>query len=120
MISDPNPSRVTSALNALCDECDRLLARWPEFCAALERYVIELFRNAISKNLSTDERAAYEDDKGQPSNEKILLAIESGTIALTRSFEEPVHTEVYFGVSWDEEHGVEVSFDEAGQIVRSF
>ena len=116
----PDPSRVNAALDALCDECDRLRARWPELRTELKRYVIDLFRNAISKNLRPDERAAYEDDQGEPCDEKILLAVESGSIVLTRAFEEPVHTEVYFGVSWDEEHGVEVPFDEAGQIVRSF
>ena len=39
---------------------------------------------------------------------------------LTRHFEEPVHTEFSFGVSWDEEHGVEVQLDENGEILRSF
>ena len=39
---------------------------------------------------------------------------------LTRYFEEPVHTEIDFGVSWDDEHGVEVQFDENGKILPAF
>jgi hypothetical protein len=114
----PDPSRVASAHDALCDEWDRLRARWPELRPELERYVIDLFRNVISENLSTDERAAYEDGEGELSEAKILRAVERGTIVLTRAFGGPVHTEFYFGVSWDEEHGVEVQFDEDGEIVR--
>ncbi len=113
----PDPSRVASALDALCDECGRLQARWSELCPSLERHVIDLFRGAISNHLPADLRAAYEDLDGQLSAEKILDAVESGTIVLTRHFEEAVHTEIYFAVSWDEEHGVEVQLDEDGKIL---
>lgn len=116
----PDPSRVASALDALCDECGRLRAHWPELRPGLERHIIDLFRGVISNDLPAGERAAYEDDDGELSAEKILGAVESGAIMLTRHFEEPVHTEIYFGVSWDEEHGVEVQFDEDGEILRWF
>jgi hypothetical protein len=116
----PDPSRVASALDALCDESDRLRARWPELRPGLERHVIDLFRGVISSYLPADERAAYEDDDGELSAVKSVGAVESGSIVLTRRFEEPVHTEIYFGVSWDEEHGVEVQLDEDGEILPSF
>ncbi len=116
----PDPLRVDEALHALCDEWGRLRARWPELGPELEQYVISLFRNLISNNLFADERAAYEDDDGELSDEKILGAVQGGSIVLTRYFEEPVHTEIDFGVSWDEEHGVEVQFDENGKILPAF
>ena len=115
-----DPSPVASALDALSDEWGKLLARWPALRPGLKQYVIDLFRNVISTSLPADELAAYEDDDGGLSDEKILGAVESGTIVLTRHLEEPVHTEIYFGVSWDEEHGVEVQFDEDGEILRWF
>jgi hypothetical protein len=115
----PDPSRVTSALDALCDEWGRLRARWPELRGGLKRYIVDLFGNLISHHLPADERVAYEVD-GQLSEGRVLGAVESGTIVLTRHFEQPVHTEIDFGVSWDEEHPIEVQFDADGEILRYF
>jgi hypothetical protein len=116
----PDPSRVNSALDALCDEWDRLRARWPELLPELRLYVLDLFRNVIAENLPEDESPAYQDDDGAWSEEKILGAIEGGTIVLTRHFDDPVLTEIYFSAAWEEEHGVEVQFDEDGEILRWF
>jgi predicted nuclease with TOPRIM domain len=116
----PEPSRVAASLDALCDEFGRLRERWPELCPGLERHIVELFRRVISDNIDPDEREAYEDDDGELSDEKILEAVEGGVMVLTRHFEEPVHTEIYFSVSWDEEHGIEVQLDENGEILSWF
>ncbi len=116
----PDPSLVAAALGALCDEFGRLQARWPELCPGLERHVVDLFRGTISDYLPADEREAYEDDEGEISAEKIRDAIESGTIVLTHHFAGSVHTEVYFRVSWDEEHPLEVQLDEDGEILSCF
>jgi hypothetical protein len=116
----PGPSIVASALDALCDEWDRFQARWSELRPALERYVLECSRGLISHHryLSAEERSAYEDDEGELSDEKILSAVERGTIQLTRHFEQPVHIELHFRVPWDDEHGIEVQFDADGEILR--
>ena len=76
----PDPLRVDEALHALCDEWGRLRARWPELRPELEQYVISLFRNLISNNLFADERAAYEDDDGELSDEKILAPFREGRL----------------------------------------
>jgi hypothetical protein len=115
----PDSAEVASALDALCDEAERFQARWDELLPELERFIIELF-HAIADQLSDEDRAVCEDDDGEISGEKILEAVEGGSLVLTRHFNEPVHAEFYFAVSWDEEHGIEVPLDEEGNLLRYF
>ncbi|WP_165250652.1 hypothetical protein [Paludisphaera soli] len=112
-----DPSRVASALDALCDECGRLRARWPELRPGLERHVLDVLRGVASHSLPADERAEYEDDGGELSAGKLLGAVEGGAIVLTRHDDRPVHAEIHFGVPWDEGRGFEVQFDADGEIL---
>ncbi len=115
----PDPAEVASALDALCDEAERFQARWDTLLPELERFIIERF-HAIADQLPDENRALCENDDGEISDKKILEAVEGGSLALTRHFNQPVHAEFSFAVPWDEEHGIEVPLDEAGNPLRYF
>ena len=115
----PDPSRASAALDALCDERDRLAARWPEPSAELRQYLLDFFRGAVAKHLPAATLAAY-CEGGKITDKKILRAVKAGTISLTHSFDSPVQIESHFRVDWDDDEGVEVQFDADGKIVRGF
>jgi hypothetical protein len=106
---------------------ERLLARWeefrerfPELEGELRAYVLELFKQVQAPQLPEEERVAYEDEQGEISDEKVLANVKGGTVTLVDSQAGGIELTVQFDVPWDEEHGVEVQFDEDGDIERWF
>lgn len=116
----PEPAALVAAFDALADAWDELRGRVPELLADLRQHLIDEFRTIRADQLSDDELPDYLGDDGEIAEEKILEAVEGGSISLQYAGREGVQTTIHFAVRWDEEHGVEVSFDPEGQIERWF
>ena len=115
-----DPARIDAAY-------ERLLARWeqfrecfPELEGELKEYVLDLFKEVQAPQLSEDDRAAYEDEQGEISDEKVLANVKGASVELVHHHAGGIELTVQFAVPWDEEHGVEVQFDEQGEIQRWF
>ncbi|HWE40664.1 MAG TPA: hypothetical protein VG406_29230 [Isosphaeraceae bacterium] len=116
----PDPARVDSALDALCDAYDRLVARWPTLLPELTRFVVDLSRDMIPDRLDGDDLSALQGDDGALDDAKVLATVTHGTIFLTRYHDAPASIEANFRVTWEDEHPLEVPFDEDGELCRWF
>jgi hypothetical protein len=114
----PEPARIDSALHALCDEYDRLVARWPALLPDLTSYILDDSRTMIPDRLHGDDLAALQGDDGELDDAKVLATVTHGTISLTRYHDAPPSPEINFRVTWEDEHPIEVQFDEDGEIYR--
>jgi hypothetical protein len=116
----PEPARIDAALDALCDEYDRLVARWPALLPELTSYILGVSRIMIPDRLHGDELAALQGDDGELDDAKVLASVTRGAISLTRYHDAPPSLEIDFRVTWEDEHPIEVQFDEDGEIYRWF
>jgi hypothetical protein len=114
-----DPALIDAAYEQLLGKWEEFRDRFPELEPELKEYVLELFRKVSADQLGAEERADYEDDDGEISDEKILANVEGASVNLVHH-DGGVEVTVHFGARWDEEHGVEVQFDENGEILRWF
>jgi hypothetical protein len=117
---EPNPARIDQAYEKLLGAWERFRERFPKLEPELRQYLLDFFRQYRADDLPEDERAEYEDQAGQLSDDKILAHTEGATAALTYHAHGEVETVVHFDVPWDEEHGLEVQFGPDGKIEQCF
>jgi hypothetical protein len=115
-----DPARIDAAYEKLLARWERFRERFPDLKGELKEYVLDLFKNVYAPQLGEDERTDYEDEQGEVSDEKILAHLGGAGVNLVHSSGGGVELTVHFDAPWDEEHGVEVPFDERGEIQRWF
>jgi hypothetical protein len=116
---EKDPARIDAAYERLLARWEEFRERFPELEGELKEYVLDLFKQVQAPQLSEEERAAYEDEQGEISDEKVLANVKGATVTLAHN-DGGIEQTVHFDVPWDEEHGVEVQFDEDGEIMRWF
>ena len=117
---EPEPTALAAAFDALADAWDEFRAGFPFLLTELRQYLIDEFRSIRADQLSDEERPEYLGHDREIADGKILEAVEDGSIALQYDRQAGVQTTIHVGVRWDEEHGVELTLDEYGQIQRWF
>jgi hypothetical protein len=112
------PANDSSALHAILDAYDRLRERFPQEQQEIRAQVVRSF-DIYREELERWGLEDYElDAEGQPTEASILQHAGNGSICLSvyESDEEDdvhdVHIQVFFGVDWDEEHGLEIGIDD--------
>ena len=114
------PSRIDAGYEKLLARWEQFRKLFPELEGELKEYVLDLFREVQATQLSDDDRAAYEDEQGEISDDKVLANVKGASVVLVDGHAGGIELTVQFEVPWDEEHGVEVQFDEQGEILRWF
>ena len=104
--------------------CEKLLAAWesfrnrfPVYVPQFKKYLVELFRGCYLVELPPHEKAWYLGPDLQVCDEAILKHVTGGTVGLALERDKTA-LEVWFDVDWDPEHGAEVEFDAAGNLIR--
>lgn len=112
----PSETELAAGYWELLDAWETLHARWPALEPAVRQYLLDNFRDVYIDQLWDDERAEYEDENGEITDETILANVESGTVALAYNEFEGVSVSIQFDTNWDLEHGVDIELDENGEI----
>ncbi len=102
-------------LKEMLDACDRVRKNFAKHEAQMRQYILEHFNMARPSVEHFGMLDDYEcDDEGNPTEESILKHADGGRIHLRPAEgDDPfVMIEVYFGVDWDEEHGLEMSIED--------
>lgn len=105
------PAKKDAVLSRLLDVCDRLRRRFGRVQADLRREVLEhfeMYRDWIgAQSLEWSER----DASGRPTERAVLEKAGGGCIRIEAPewAEDAATIDVFFGVEWYEEHGLEVS-----------
>jgi hypothetical protein len=113
-------ARIDAAYEKLLARWEQFRERFPELEGELREYVLDLFKEVQAPQLFDEERAAYEDEQGEISDEKVLANVNGASVVLVHTSAAGIELTVQLDVPWDEEHGVEVQFDEQGEILRWF
>jgi hypothetical protein len=96
------------------DALDAFRTRLAVHIAELENYLVDSFRY-LEPHLSVVERQAMADVGGSISNAAILRGVRSMHVRFCATAKTVLRT-AWFDVPWDEEHGLEVEWDEAGNL----
>lgn len=114
----PDPAHVAEAFNQLIDAWEQLRPRFPTLEPQIKQAILDDFRTYRADQLWPEERADYEDDRGQITDEKILAKVDGGAVALIHHGHSPMERTIGFDVGWDEEHGLEIGFDADDKIIH--
>ncbi|HUG70366.1 MAG TPA: SMI1/KNR4 family protein [Pirellulaceae bacterium] len=108
------PKRQAKSLGSVLEVADRMVKRFPQQCDQWCEGVLEHFRQREGQ-LDDWELEDYElDEDDAATNESILKHAGDGTIRL-QAYDEAdsdIDTSVYFSVEWDEEHGLEIEWED--------
>ena len=106
------------ALRRLLDEVDAFAARVSagELVSAFKQYIIQFFRQVYEPQLPDFELEELQDVQGVITDEAILGCVGSGNVVF--EYAGDVWVCAYLSASFDEEHGVDIEFDEQGEIAR--
>lgn len=106
-------TKQAEVYDALIAAWEDLKPRLPQLLAEARRDVISQFRDIYADQLWDDQRADYEDEDGEVSDERILEHVGGGCLTLQYTeYEgeyEGIERSIQFGVEWDDEHGCEIS-----------
>lgn len=105
------PSKQLECLKGLLSAVDRLKQELKTLVPDWQLQLVDSFRN-YEPQMDEFELEDYEHDlSGEVTIESILQHVSSGQIAL-QSLGERVVGQVFFSIDWDEEHGLEVLWDD--------
>ncbi len=105
------PSKQLNCLKELLSGVDRLKQELKTLVPGWQLQLVDSFRNYESQ-MDEFELEDYEHDlSGEVTVESILQHVSSGQIAL-QSLDERVVGRVFFSIDWDEEHGLEILWDD--------
>ncbi|MFO1042602.1 MAG: ankyrin repeat domain-containing protein [Planctomycetaceae bacterium] len=112
------PSKQLDCLQGLLSAVDRLKQQLKTLVPGWQLHLVESFRNYESQ-IDGFELEDYERDlSGEVTVESILQHVSSGHIAL-QSPGDCVVCRVFFSFDWDEEHGLEILWDEEPPVPPS-
>lgn len=115
----PSPRDATAGYTALLTAWDDFQRRFSEYVPKFRAYLLELFRGCYFDEIEPREKAEYLDGQLHVSDAAILKHVEYGIIGLSWDGCN-VTRQVWFAVDWDAEHGADVEFDPAGNVVQSW
>lgn len=105
------PSKQLDCLKGLLSAVDRLKQELKTLVPGWQLQLVDSFRSYESQ-MDEFELEGYEHDlSGEVTVESILQHVSSGQIAL-QSLDERVVGRVFFSIDWDEEHGLEILWDD--------
>lgn len=104
-------------LRRLLDEVGEFRGRLQAWLAALRRHLVECFRTCYERGLPNVDRQRLSEAGGAIDDAAILREVQSIRLRFDATRKSIVRT-AWIAVGWDEEHGVDVEWDEAGEIVR--
>lgn len=105
------PSKQLNCLKELLSGVDRLKQELKTLVPGWQLQLVDSFRNYESQ-MDEFELEDYEHDlSGEVTVESILQHVSSGQIAL-QSLDERVVGRVFFSIDWDEEHGLEILWED--------
>ncbi|HZL87946.1 MAG TPA: hypothetical protein VFB96_06175 [Pirellulaceae bacterium] len=104
-------------LRGLLELVDKFRAGLAEHLADLKHYLVDCFRECYEDQLEEFDRRRLADSRGTIEDAKILRDVQSIHLRWDATGKAIVRT-AWIAVGWDEEHGIDVEWDEAGQITR--
>ena len=105
-------------LRRLLDALDAFRMRLAEHIAELENYLVDSFRTYCEPHLSEVERQEVADGSGSIANAAILREVRSMHLRFYANGNSILRT-AWIDVPWDEEHGLDVEWDESGKLILS-
>jgi hypothetical protein len=115
--TDARPREASAGYEALLADWDAFRRRFSEYVPQFRAYLLELFRGCYLDEIAPREKAQYLDKDLKVSDSAILKHVESGIIGLSWDGKS-VTLQVWFAVDWDPEHGADVEFDPAGNVIK--
>jgi hypothetical protein len=106
------PAKKKDTLRRLLDACDRLRKQFPQHLAEMRRALLEDFDRHRGWLGDWVVSLCQLDAAGNPTEASILENVRGGGIRVEVpewADDDAVAIDVYFGVDWDDEHGVEYS-----------
>jgi hypothetical protein len=104
-------------LRTLLDALDEFRAQLAEHVEDLKRYLVDCFRECYEEQLEELDRQRLVDSSGTITEAAILRDVQSIHVRFDATGKRPVRT-AWIAVGWDEEHGLDVEWDESGLIAR--